>query len=686
MKSNKNTIQTATLTVLATALALAFGPVQAEQSDEVFRLVRPHSQVRLGIGGLTEDSARYGQYSGLKDSGVFAIADVAIVRRDDQTGTWLRFNGRNLGYESREMRFEHERQGDWRYWLDYSKTPRFSQYVVNTGLQGIGGAALTTSNITPGAGRDVRLKTVREAATFSGQKNFGNGFDLQIKFKNDEKNGGRLFGRGTTTGPSQQFLVEPIDHTMRLIDVILGYSGKKLQLKGGYYGSFFQNDNSSLRTSPSLPARRANGTVEDSILAVSPIALPPDNHAHQLYLTGGYSFTPMTRANFKFSRSVAIQDDTFVVPAEPAAGRSSLGGRMETTLAQVGFSARPLPKLSMLANFKYEDRDDQTPERRYFTASTTFNGTNEPRSLRSKTGKIEATYSLPAELLLTGGVDYDSRERNGYPIRLVTFREEVEETSYRVELRRMLGETVNGSIAYIQSERDGSSFDRATNIAAGTPVVASVHLADRDREKVRLSLTWAPIEPLSVQLTGDFSQDSYDKATYGLDKGKATFWSLDTSYNFTDEWQGLAWASREYSRIVNSTLTGTNNWTANLQVLTEAFGLGVRGSLGSAWKVGGDIQYSHNRNSYGLTGTTAALASLPDVQYTQATLKLFAEYEMKQDLALRLDLVHDKWATNDWLWAGGSAGQYRYTDGTTLSQDPTQEASFIGMSVKYTWR
>jgi MtrB/PioB family decaheme-associated outer membrane protein len=665
------TRRTAGLTVLAASLAVGFGPAQAEQSEDVFRLVRPDSQVRLGVGVLTEDAARFGQYTGVKDSGAYVIGDFSVVRRDDPTGTWLRFDGRNLGYENRELRFEHDRQGDWRYGVEYSKTPRFSQYVVNTGLQGIGGDSLTVNNIAAGTGGDVRLKTVREAVTLNGQTFLGNGLDLQIRFKNEQKEGDRLFGRGTFAG-GQQFLAEPIDHTMRQVDVILGYTGEKLQLSGGYYGSFFENDHSALTVSPFV----AGNTVQ----GLSPIALPPDNHAHQFYVSGGYSFSPTTRANFKVAHTVATQDDTFIVPANPAAGRSNLGGRMETTLAQIGLSARPMPKLSLLANLKYEDRDDRTPERTYFTATNTFNGTNEPRSLRSTTGKVEASYALPADFRVTGGVDYEMRRRNGYPVRLVTFREETEETAYRIELRRALGETLNGSIAYIHSERDGSSFDLASSLAANTPV-APVHLADRERDKLRLKLGWAPIDPLSLQLTADFSEDSYDKETFGLDKGKATFWSLDASYNFTDEWQGLAWVSRDYSRIVNSTRSGTNNWAANLQVQSEAFGVGMRGAVGSSWKVGGDFQYQHDRSSYALTGTTAAIDSLPEVKYTLATLKLFAEYEVKQDLSLRVDLVHDQWSTNDWLWAN-----YVYSDGTTLSQDTTQEASFVGVSMKYTWR
>lgn len=668
-------VRPASLTVLAASLASAFGPAVAQDDDEITRLVRPESHLQLGAGYLTEDAIRYGQYTGVKDSGLYGIGNVGVVRREDATGTWLRFDGRNLGFENRELRFEHERQGDWRYSLEYSKIPRFSPYEVNTGLQGIGHDVQTVTPIAPGAGFDKRLKTEREGVTLGGQKFLGNGLDVQVRFKNETKQGDRLFGRGRFD--QRQFLAEPIDHTTRQLDVILGYAGNKLQLSGGYYGSFFENDHPALTVFPFVVGNVVNN--------LSPIALPPDNHAHQVYLNGGYSFTPTTRANFKLSRGIATQNDDFITASVP--GRNDLDGRVETTLMQAGLTARPLRKLSLLANFKYEDRDDETPVRQYFpTTSPTINAFNEPRSLRSKLGKVEASYLLPADFRATGGVDYEERDRTVVPVRQVTYREKTEEVSYRLELRRSLSETLNGSIRYVNSDRDGSRFQRAAVVRPAGPV-APLHLADRERDKVRVTLDWAPLESLSVQLLGDFSRDDYSGGNLGLDDGSATFWSVDASYSFTDEWQGFAWASREYTRVSNDTSAGNTDansiaqkWSADVKQRTWAFGIGLRGTL-DRWKVGGDIQYSRDRGEFGLSGSPTAAAVLPDVKYALKTFKLFAEYAMKHDLALRFDAVHDRWSTNDWLWAA-----FRYSDGTTLAQDESQATTFVGVSVRYDWR
>ena len=671
------------MTVLAASLALAYGTAAAQENEEVLRQILPESTVRLGLGYLTEDAARFGQYNGLKNTGAYAIGDLGVVRRDAATGTWLRLDGRDLGFESRDLRFEHQRQGNWRYFIEYGKTPRFSPYTVNTGLQGIDSAELTSQNIAPFSGRDVHLKTVREAVTLGGDKALGKGFDVQIRFKNETKEGARLFGRGTA-----QFLAEPIDQTTQQLDVIFGFTGERLQLSGGYYGSIFKNEDNALWINRGGPA--GNNVF-------SPISLPPDNHAHQFHLAGGYTFTPTTRGNFKVSRGIAYQNDDFMdltgsgqVINAAAAGRSNLGGKVVTTQAQVGVSSRPLPRLSLLANVRYMDRDDETPIVEYVPLGATGAGDNHPRSIRSTNSKVEASYRLPQEFKLTGGVEHELRKRNTQDFRSVGFRRETEETSYRVELGRSLSETLNGSIAYIRSERDGSGFVTNFNqtqegILAGTGsnLIAPLHLADRDRNKVRFKLDWTPLEPLSVQFMADFSEDEYGQRDLGpdlgLDKGHAAFWSVDASYTFSDDWQGLAWVSRDSSRSVQRTRINAGPWQADLRQVAQAFGLGVRGNIGEAWKVGGDLQYQHDRSDYVLSGAPIT-SVLPDVKYTINTLKLFAEYEMRQDLALRVEAIHDQWSTNDWILG------LAYADGTRLSQDTTQETTFVGLSMRYNWR
>src|SRR4030095_11298786 len=218
---------------------------------------------------------------------------------------------------------------------------------------------------------------------------------------NEEKDGTRLFARGTTgTGPvgsfgQFEFGPEPINSTTRQLDVKIGYTGTDLQLSGGYYGTFFNNHHNGLNFTGGLAG----------LSTFTPIALPPDNEAHQFHLAGSYGFTPTTRGNFKVAYTRQKQDDDFItgvnVPLSPGI-TNNLDAKVDTTLVQAGITSRPIPKLTLLANFRYEDRDDKTPVRFYLTpAPSTSDGANEPRSIRTTTGKVEAGYALPYSLRLT---------------------------------------------------------------------------------------------------------------------------------------------------------------------------------------------------------------------------------------------------------------------------------------------
>ena len=137
------------MTAAAASLLCSFGPAVA-QSDAVAELTTPSSGMEVGVGVVSQNNQRFGQYSGLVDNGGYGLIDLNLVKRDDATGTWLRFSGRNLGLDSRELRFENNRQGNWGYFIEFSGTPRFDPYTVTTRLAGIGGnTQAIAGNATP---------------------------------------------------------------------------------------------------------------------------------------------------------------------------------------------------------------------------------------------------------------------------------------------------------------------------------------------------------------------------------------------------------------------------------------------------------------------------------------------------------------------------------------------------------
>jgi MtrB/PioB family decaheme-associated outer membrane protein len=702
-----NRLGTFKLSGVALALAAAFGPARAVEPI-VTQNIDPAAPAALntgastasvGVGYASDDARRFGQYNGINQDGFYGLIDFNWVKRNDETGTWTRAFGRDVGLDDRQLRFEQQRQGNWGYSIDYSRIPRFEPLIANTSVVGIGSNTLVMP-ATPvrGGSGSIELGTKRDTLGLGFDKYFAGNWDVQVKFRNEQKDGTRIFARGTTGtgtfgGCACEFAPEPIDATTRQLEAKVNYNGGALLLTGGYYGTMYNNNFDS-----GLNFVGGNS----SLASFTPIGLPPDNQSHQLYVSGNYAFSQTTRSTFKLAWGKITQDAQFIVPTA-AALPDNLGGRIDTKLAQFGVTARPMPKLSVYGDVRVEDRDDKTPVHDYFTntTSSTSNGENEPRSIRTTAAKAEANYALPEGFRIIGGVGYEEKKRNFSAVRVVSAREVTDERSYRVELRRPMAETLIGSVALIHSDRDGSPFLTTTQTsgAVGSNLIAPVFLADRKRDKVRVTANWAPIAPLNVQFFVDSARDDYsgrDGSALGPRKGEAQNYSLDASYVFNDRWQANTWYSRNDTLFDQATCeaassagvcpgsTADPTWSARLRNLSNNIGAGLRAKPSGQIDLGAEVTYSEIRDKFDMgTIQGGAVTSLPEVTTKLTRLNLYARYALQKSSGVRLDYIYDRFSSDDWTWAGTGGVPFTYTDGTTLTENRPQTINFIGVSYYY---
>ena len=684
------------LTAIAAALMAALGPARAAEPEVADSMHVDSNALGVGLGYATSAGPRFGEYNGINEKGYYGIVDFNVVNRDDETGTWTRVFGRNLGLEDVRLRAEQNRQGDWGYFVEYSRIPRFEPLTPQTGVTGIGSNNLTVPT-TPATNGNTPLNTRRDALGLGFDKFLGGNWDLQVRFKNEEKDGARIFARGTTGTPPApavgffEFTPEPINSTTQQLDAKVNYIDERLQLTGGYYGTLYDNHNTQLNI---------NGGNAALSSEFNPIALPPDNQSHQVYLTGGYGFTSTTRGTFKVAYAKQIQDDPFINVPLLAGVPSNLQGRVDTTLVQAGVTSRPIPKLTLLADFRYQDRDDKTPQFVYGTPGSTTDGTNDVRSVKTTNGKLEASYALPDSFRLTGGIDYQQIWRNTAPVRIVSYRETTDELSYRLELRRMMSETLTGAVSYIHSDRGGSPFQQTVVVggAPGSNLIAPINLADRKRDKVRLSANWMPTEPLSVQFYVDNAWDSYtdrDGSGLGVRKGSYQNYSIDASYAFTQDFQATAWYSINNTSIDQTTCENASSagvcpstttdpiWSAGLKSTSNNFGAGLRGKPHAKVDVGADLSYSEIKDKYDQSAVTAgaSVPSIPTITTKLTRVTLYGKYALDPKSGIRLDYVYDRFSSDDWTWQS-----FTYLDGTQLLEPSVQKVNFFLVSYYYKWR
>ena len=512
------------------------------------------------------------------------------------------------------------------------------------------------------------------------------------------------------------------------------------------------------------------GTSLQNVLQL-PMALQPDNQAHQFSLAGNYAFTPSTRATFKYAYTHATQHEDYIGMGlgGSAPGADNLGGRMDTVAAQMGLTSRPTKDLSLLANVSYARKEDKTPNALYnveakaiFPATTPTSYTNINQigvpgavwnnnhvSNTNLLGKLEASYRLPEDLRLTAGVDYKYVERLVPESRveealagLGPLREKNTETGYRLELRRTMSESLNGSIGFSSSKRTGSDWTNLSTLdpttlplnstlntylintycgglpcygqslppqailglSANTPFPMS--MADVKRDKWKASIDWMPLEKLSVQL---MAEDGKDKNVMPIDpvaggKGwrdtSVSFYGVDVSYAVSDTWKLTGYASQgDQTNHVNH----STGYVADLHNRSEALGISLVGQASTVLQVGANLTYINDINKYGvvaatgtagdrLTGLTVtqpnannlaqAAVGLPDVIFRKTIVSFYGQYSLNKKSDIRLDLAHQKAKYNDWVW-GTETASFTYADNTIVKQQVDQSVTFVGVTYIY---
>lgn len=738
-------------TALAAALVAAFGATGAWAQEDIADLTKPSSSVSVGAAGVSGDSrdrSLFGQYNGLRDHDAYFLLDFDYVKRDDATGMWTIVKGRDLGLDTRELGVSIGRQGSWRFTGDYWELTRWYPRTINTSLEGAGTTTPIVSRLPViGAGSDLDLKTERKRFNIGGQGWFGRHLNVEATFTNEEKEGARLWGRGFTcpsgsaptpvctalaTGANQWALLmlpEPIDSSTRQFEAKLNFTGDRFALTAGYYGSFYVNHNGSLN--PTVTGNLNNplgnpmgvgGGVPltaglRNILQL-PMALPPDNQSHQFSLAGNYAFSNATRGTFKLAYSRATQDESFGGTGLSGApsGRDNLDGRLDTKFAQAGITSRLTPQLGIVANVRYDDKEDKTPIDLY-NIEGTDRFTNSHISLKKVAGKLEANYRLPWSLKATAGVDYESIDRGEFVdtsavAGLSGLRQKTYETSYRVQLRRAMSETVSGSVGYVHSDRDGSTWlkpgaegvfpadpDCQSATVAGVPNACIFNrtgifptmLNDRKRDKWRFLGDWTPAERVSLQLALEHGKDKYaGPSQKGLRKTRMRLASLDAAFAMSEAWKLNAYYSYSEQTLLVAHSTG---YIIDLKDRTSTAGIGVAGKATPKLQLGADLMFVNNRNVYAQELDSAASAAnvaflaqsggIPDVTFRDTRLKVYGKYALQKNAEIRMDVVHDRAKLDEWSW-GYNGVAFAYSDNTTLSLLPNQNVTYV--SLIYTLR
>ena len=582
------------------------------EDDLLIEVTHPSSSVELGVGHVSENSFKFGEYTGLNEQGFYGIGNIDVRGGgyyDSPSARRWSLSGQNLGLDSRELSGTFGEQGKYGLNFGYSEVPKFRWDSYQTPYLGTGGSTLSLpanwvpSGTTPGMsqlGTDLHgfdVKTVRTRYDVGATYLFTPEWQFKADFHREDKDGTKVTGMvfGNTGGnPRAVLLPEPVDYETDQVDVTLAYYGEKGQVTVGYYGSWFSNSNSAVRfqNAYSTITGWAPGTGYPTFGEYS---LPPDNQFHQANLSAGYNFTPTTRLAVNASRGYATQDDTFLpytsnpnIAITTPLPRSSLDGEVIVTTANARLTAMPMRKLNVSVAYKYDDHDDTTPRAQYIyiggdssTSQATPGSasdhirTNLPYSWTKHLVNADATYSLWRGGKVKAGYDYKHTDRKFYSVDTTT------ENTYRIDLFQSATEFLDGSmglsgsIGYAHSFRDGSEYTDAPFLASFTspayitslgqfvfdnlPQQQKFFLANRSRDRLRAALDFSPTEKITFDAQMDINNDNYTSSRYGLTNAHGWSLNLDTTYMVSEHLSANAFYTHERMRSTEWSRSFRNN-------------------------------------------------------------------------------------------------------------------------------
>jgi MtrB/PioB family decaheme-associated outer membrane protein len=687
------------LTAVAVAVGTACMAAQG-QSEPV------ETSVSIGVahvGGSQADKALFGQYNGLRDVTTAVSLGVDYSLRDPETGKWVDFSGSELLGDTRELGLTWKNPGVWKFTAAYDELTRDEPLIVNSGLGGVGTNVLSVNKLlSAGSGSDLDLSTKRRALSLGFSRIISPQLQLSVDVKTEEKDGAKLFGALVDNGGcvtvgsvvcldivSALLLPEPVKSYHSQLEARASYTLENLRLHATYYGSFFNNSNTTLS-----PVSGATTGIVPNYL----IALPPDNQAHQLDLSGSYDISKATRATFKLAWATAQQNADFPKglsgPLVPVANGSLLvtspGARVDSTLVKFGFTSRVSKQLSLLGDIRYDDKDDKTNLFNYNLSSANVPGTNHSLPNTKVQGKLEAGWQFDSRHRGTLGADYESIDRGSYtPTSILAgisaLRQKTHETGVRAELRSRLSDELGGAVSLSTSQRDGSNWlqPETTGAAGVVPVADSAlvqavlmpTMADRQRNKLRFSGDWQPNKDFNLQVSAEQNNDDYrSPSSVGLHDASVRQLGLDWSYNVSSAWALNGYVSQSTQTMNQSLAAGS---ALALDNTSLAAAIGLTGKFSSKVTMGANLSYLDDKTVY----AQSAANTLPDVNYSQTAIKLFATYQLEKNARVRVDVVHQETSTNDWTWKSVS-----YADGTTVRDNPNQRVYLIGLSYVYQWK
>jgi len=534
--------------------------------------------IELGAGYSSEDSYRFGQYSGITSSGGFGVGGITLQSPDDaESSTYWRVNARDVGLETARLAASYGERGSHSLYLNFDQLPRYRYNDGKTPFSGSGTANQTLPSNWTGAdssfGFTILSDSLKQVNLDTRRERYIGGFEWQLdqawqligEFRHETKQGNETLGAifGIDGGnPRGSLVARPIDYQTDEIMVGISYANQTTQYNFSYSAMLFSNDDKALRfDNPFNNEDWATGANFDDG-AIGQVGLEPDNTSYQLAFSGAHSLGRSTRLSGSLISTRLEQDDSYlpyssVFSSDYPLPRADLDGRVDSLVGTLNFSTRLGRQTTLRLRYNYRERDNRSPQDNY----QRIPGDSEPQHpLISETTRVnriydlersrysaDLTYRLGGHNRLSGGIEFEETDRSMVDVATT------DETTGYLKLDFSPATTSRGWLKLTRSERDASTYDSTVPFVTGhnpdyvatlvgnqlfenDPFLRRYHLSDRDRDEVSGSLNFYPSDLVGISLLGKYSLNDYPNALVGISESENRNFAADLSYNPSSDW------------------------------------------------------------------------------------------------------------------------------------------------------
>ncbi|MEJ2139147.1 MAG: MtrB/PioB family decaheme-associated outer membrane protein [Gammaproteobacteria bacterium] len=647
----------------------------------------------VGVTGVSDDSAYFGDASGYDESGAYINIDGdGSYKSESQQISWTL---EDLGLDSRFAEIEGGNQGAYDYRIAYREIPRRRFFTTESIFRETGSAELSLPSGWVRAGNTEgfseldsslvgrNIESDRSIFEIGGRYLQSKNISFSADFSRQERDGVDIFG-----GPfffQSSLLPGQIDYTTDAVDLGVQYSAESGYLTFGWRLSEFDNDNLSLRWENPF----TNGFGADS----GELSQAPDNTFQQLSLSGAYRVAQLrTVLGFSAAAGRLEQNDTllpYTTNAGLGAGAppvSNLDARVNTTNLALTANSYITSRATVRASFRYDERDNRTQQYVWTRAITDSflsgeSETNTPYSYERSTFSLSGEYELFDSLRASAGYDYKQMDRDNQEV-----SEQTENGGWgrlRWQANSALAIDARGGA----SQRTNDFYDETLAGSLGqNPLLRKYNLAYRYRTYGEVTATVAPYEsPFSLTLNGFYAEDDYGRSTIGLLNGD------DLSLN-----ADLGWAASETVSVylsggyqnIESTQAGSEqfadpDWTATNDDTFYTLGAGLRiREIADKLDLQLDYTRSDGTSEIDVDSASGGFSQLPDLTSTLDYLRLKLAYRYSDRTEITTRLVYQSFSADDWALQGVEPATIPNV--LSLGAEPYDDDQFIvGIGFRY---